>query len=142
MIKINDSNPIKGYGGIKKKAKASTSSTSFDSILSTASTAQENLGGVSGVSASASIGSLLALQEVSEEDVAKKKVIQYGGDLIKSLEALRQSLLLGRVPVDVLKTLESRLKKQRQMTMDPELHAIIDDIELRAAVELAKYQRG
>lgn len=140
MIKINDSHPVKGYSHLKKKLKsASSGAASFDSVLSAASSTQESLAGVSGLSGAASVGSLLALQEVSQEEMAKKEALQHGTNLLKSLEALRQSLLLGRVPVDVLRTLESRLQRQRQLTMDPELHEIIDDIELRAAVELAKY---
>lgn len=141
MVKISDTNPLKGYGNIKKKLKANSSSgTAFADVLSAASNS-DGPAAVSSVSATASVGSLLSLQEVSDEDIARKKTIEHGQNLIKSLEALRQSLLMGSVPLHVLQSLEGRLKQQREMTIDPELHAIMDDIELRAAVELAKYER-
>ena len=140
MVKIDDTNPLKGYSGIKKKLKSgSTSSTAFAEILSAASSSSDAASAVSSVAASANVGGLLSLQEVSDEDFARQKTIKQGENLLKSLDALRQSLLLGAVPLDVLRTLESRLAQQREMTVDPKLHAIMDDIELRAAVELAKH---
>ena len=142
MVKINDTNPLKGYAGIKKKLKAgSTGGASFSDALSAASSSSDAASAVSSVSATANVGGLLSLQEVSDEDFARQKAIKQGQNMLSSLDALRQSLLLGRVPVDVLRTLESRLAQQREMTVDPKLHAIIDDIELRAAVELAKYSQ-
>ena len=140
MVKINDSTPIKGYGNIKKKSKTSGGGGVFAGVLSAASSSSDGTSDTSGIGGVASVGGLLALQEVSDEEVARNETVKHGNNLIKSLEALRQSLLLGNVPIDVLRTLETRLKTQRQATIDPALHEIMDDIELRAAVELAKYE--
>lgn len=141
MVKINDSSPVKGYGNIKKKARSGSAGGLFSDVLSAASSQSGSAGGAGGIGGVGAIGGLLALQEVSDEDAGRSQTISHANNLLKSLEALRQSLLLGSVPIDVLRTLESRLKNQRQATIDPQLHAIIDDIELRAAVELAKYEQ-
>lgn len=139
-MKITEHNPLKGYAGIKRKLGVKASGTSFADVLSAAESAAEGAGDTGAASASAPVTGLFVLQEVSEEEYNRKKTIQHGHTLLNSLEALRHALLMGLVPVEVLKTLESRLKQQRQSTFDPALHAIMDDIELRAAVELTKWE--
>lgn len=141
-MKVTEHNPLKGYAGIKKKIGVSAGSSSFSDVLSAAEAATDTAGEVSAATASAAVTGLFSLQEVSEEEYQRKKLVQQGHTLLNSLEALRHALLMGQVPVEVLKTLESRLKQQRAMTFDPALHAIMDDIELRAAVELAKWEKA
>jgi len=51
---------------------------------------------------------------------------------------VRLGLLAGTIPTDRLGTLLSAVKAQRDQTDDPRLEQILDEIELRAAVELAK----
>src|SRR5690606_4119773 len=131
-VKIGESTSIKSYGAIRKKLKSGSSQASaFSDILSAVAGGTSASSETATVSNAADVGSLLSLQEVSEEDYNRKKTLQHGFNLLQSLEALRQSLLLGAVPYSVLKTLESRLTQQRLLTADPELLAIIDDIELR-----------
>ena len=142
-MRITDNRPVTSASEAKKKPKAGgASSSAFADALSNANSSSSGTSEVSGVSATASVGNLLALQEVSDDDYERAQTIRQGQDLLKSLDSLRQSLLLGNVPSSTLETLEGRLKIQRAQTVDPKLHAIMDDIELRAAVELAKYQRN
>ena len=142
-MRITDNRPVTSASEAKKKPKAGAASASgFADALGAASSSSSGTSEVSGVSATASVGNLLALQEVSDDDYERAQTIRQGQDLLKSLDSLRQSLLLGNVPSSTLETLEGRLKIQRAQTVDPKLHAIMDDIELRAAVELAKYQRN
>lgn len=139
MTKIKGTSSATGYGNIKKTGgKSGSAGSAFSDILAAAGASTSAAAGASSIAAPTGIGGLLGLQEVSDEHIARQKTIKQGHSLLQSLEAIRQSLLLGMVPIDVLKTLESRLKNQREMTIDPALHSIMDDIELRAAVELAK----
>ena len=139
-MKVTDNRPVSSYSNIKKKAKSAASGSSFADIMAASTASSGSTAESSGVAATAPMDGLLALQEVSEEDYARRETLKQGHNLIQSLEALRQSLLLGAVPYSVLRTLEGRLSEQRQMTVDPDLHSIMDDIELRAAVELAKLE--
>lgn len=70
----------------------------------------------------------------------KKKMLQRGSNLLDSLESLRQQLLMGVVSPSLLTDLNRQLSVQKQNISDPQLLALIEDIELRAAVELAKLQ--
>lgn len=96
---------------------------------------------VSDITATADISAVLTLQSVSEEETARKQLIRKGHDLLDSLETLRRQLLIGAIPLEVLKELSGRLANQRERVSDPTLIALIDDIELRAAVELAKLEK-
>ncbi len=139
-MRITEHNPLKGYAGIKKKIGVSSGNTSFADVLSSAESSVDATSDVAATSATASVGGLLSLQEVSDEEYNRKKMLQRGHNLLDSLESLRHALLMGQIPVEVLKTLDARLKQQRALTFDPALHEIMDDIELRAAVELAKWE--
>lgn len=64
-----------------------------------------------------------------------------GFDLLDRLDEIRMGLLMGTIPTDRLNNLLRLVRGSRDGAMDPKLNAILDDIELRAMVELAKLGR-
>jgi hypothetical protein len=84
---------------------------------------------------------ILALQEVSDEDVGKKKAIRQGLSTLDALEDLRLAILLGEVTPTQLERIQKRMELQRGIAMDPKLQSLMNEIEVRAAVELAKLGR-
>lgn len=86
------------------------------------------------------LGALLALQAVEDPLFARRKAVRRGQSLLDTLEELRAELVVGRVPEGKLNRLMALLGQARDMA-DPGLDALIDDIELRARVELAKLGR-
>jgi hypothetical protein len=100
----------------------------------------------SGASAggSASVGkvdALLALQEVPDSLAGEARAQKHCEDLLDELERLRLGLLAGALPRAQLVRLNRLLAERREQTRDPRLAAIVAEIELRAAVELAKLER-
>ena len=91
-------------------------------------------------SAPVAASGLFALQEVGDrpDESSQAKSFAYG--LLDQLDELRHSLLLGGVDPARLRGLRSRLQMERAKVTDPKLAAILDEIELRVAVELAKYE--
>jgi len=63
-------------------------------------------------------------------------------ELLDKLEDIRLGLLLGAIPKDNLSDLAHRMREKKQQVDDPGLLEIIDEIELRAEVEIAKLTRG
>jgi hypothetical protein len=59
-------------------------------------------------------------------------------DILDRLEELRLGLLAGTIPRDRLESLEQIVREHRDQVADPRLGEILDEIELRARVELAK----
>lgn len=98
------------------------------------------LGAATGLS---DVASLLALQGVpnaEEERERRRKAVRRGFDLLDVLEGVRMDLLGGGVPAERLERIV-RLLGQRRPSGDDALEALVDDIELRARVELAKFGR-
>ncbi len=90
-----------------------------------------------------SIDALAALQGLDALDAAggsEAAMITRGDTLLGDLAHLRDGLLAGGLDRTALTTLERRLAQRRPHGADPELAAILDDIELRVAVELAKQE--
>ncbi len=84
---------------------------------------------------------VLAVQEVGEEGQGRSHARARGEDVLQRLEQIRLGLLAGRIPVHQLNGLVRVLRAQRTQFNDPRLGEILDEIELRAAVELAKLGR-
>ncbi|MCF1743192.1 flagellar assembly protein FliX [Paradevosia shaoguanensis] len=88
-------------------------------------------------SPTAGIDALLALQAIEDPVLKRRKTVRRGRALLDTLEAIKADLLLGRVGESRLNQLMALIGQAREQC-DPELDALIDDIELRARVELAK----
>jgi len=85
-----------------------------------------------------SIDAIVALQSVDDSVSSDKQAWQKGTDLLEKLEEIRHGLLVGSIPVERLKQLQSTLASIDVQATDPKLAEIVGEIEVRAAVELAK----
>ena len=85
-----------------------------------------------------SIDGILALQEVDEDGRGGQQARERGEDILDRLDEIRHGLLTGRVNPATLERLLSQVRQQRETFTDPRLTEILEEIELRAAVELAK----
>lgn len=83
------------------------------------------------------IDSILALQSVEDPLFAKRKAVRRGQSILEALEDMKADLLMGQVNEGQLNRLMA-LVQQARVQSNPDLDALIDDIELRAKVELAK----
>ena len=138
-MKISGSEPIKPAGGTKRTSSSSSAGgVRFADLLAGAQEASAPH--VSDVGATAAVSNLLAMQEITEEEVRRKKLLQQGRNIVDVLENLRHQLLIGAVPMHTLRDLARNLAIQKQQVTDPKLMELMADIELRAAVELAKLE--
>ena len=89
------------------------------------------------------LGTVLALQEAPDalQGRAKHRAKERGQKMLDFLEEIRLGLLTGSIPVSRLEQLAQMVRAKREQVDDPKLHEIMDEIELRAAVELAKLSR-
>jgi hypothetical protein len=87
--------------------------------------------------AAGGIDALLALQAVDDATTGRRKAVKRGNMLLDALEAIRGDLLAGRISEGRLNRAVALLRQVRSQT-NPELEAVVDDIELRVRVELAK----
>ena len=89
------------------------------------------------------VDAVFALQEVPDatDERQRRQAKDHGEDLLDRLDALRRWIVGGAVPKEKLAELARQARAQRRRTDDPRLEAIIDEIELRAEVEIAKLTR-
>lgn len=105
----------------------------------------DNAMGNSGVARAAPVShvdALLAVQEVSDATSSPSKARKRAEKMLEGLDELRHGLLLGTIPEKKLRALRDLCREDRSKVDDPRLQAVLDEVDLRAAVELAKYERG
>ncbi|MFW5832912.1 MAG: flagellar assembly protein FliX [Pseudomonadota bacterium] len=123
-----------GLGGAGRAVRRGTGSGGFKVGRSPAG------GGLAAatIASLASIDALVALQSIDETDDVDTRMVERGNDLLDGLQDLQRDLLAERVDRRTLEELERRLARDPGRGCDPALQAILRDIELRVAVELAK----
>lgn len=93
---------------------------------------------VAGASAISSIDALLALQSVGTPLERRRRAVGRAGRILDLLDDVKVSLLEGEASPSALSHLVDAIHEQRDRTDDPGLEGVLDEIETRAAVELAK----
>ncbi len=139
-MKITGFGSIGKAGGSKKTTKSSAVQSFAELLAASEAGAATEAAPASDITATAAVSNMLALQEISDEEVRRGKLAQQGHNLLDSLEKLRRQLLTGSLPLSVLQEMNRNLVLKKQVVNDPRLTAIIEDIELRAAVEMAKLE--
>ena len=140
LSKVGSSKATTASGRAKKATMSS--GTGFAAELREVSEASAPSAPVES-SAVGGVDSILAVQEVSDatEDRSRGRARQYGDDVLQRLEAIRLDLLIGATSKEKLVELAQRLRSERGSCADSRLNEIIDEIELRAKVEIAKLTR-
>jgi hypothetical protein len=132
-MKISGTGPVQ-TPAIRRRDQTSRSSGTFAGQLTGDSAARE----ATAPAEVADVGSLLSLQEVADPLAGRRQAIRRGTDLLDRLDELRHGLLVGAFPAEKLDQLLILVRRQQNSVADPRLREILADIEIRAAVELAK----
>lgn len=89
----------------------------------------------------ATLDAILALQQEDDSSERRRRSARRGREILDGLDGLKAALLTGQVSARELGRVTRGLTDRREPSGDPELDAIVDAIELRARVELAKLGR-
>lgn len=140
-MKVTKTGPVKSTGSAQK-AKKSNDDGAFADALRDASGA----GDVDSPVATSSVGpveSILAAQQSADptEHRSRGLLLSHGNDLLDRLDQLRMAILNGVVPKERLQDIAKRLRERKISSDDPKLNEIIEEIELRVEVEIAKLTR-
>lgn len=127
-----------------KRTEKSEKKGEFKKALVDAMDSMEEAHAVEAPSAINSVDALLVVQSMGDatEHETRKRLISRGEDILDRLEDVRHGLLMGEIPKDKLVALAQTVRTRREACGDPRLGAILDEIELRAEVELAKLSRA
>jgi len=132
---------IKGTGrietsAIKRKAPANAAAGGFS--VSEAPDAHAQI--VAGPGPIAALDSILMLQGLDDSTQGNSKAFAHGEQLLDLLDSVRDGLLAGGIPRATLNKLAAAVTRRHEVFADPKLQDVLDQIELRAHVELAKLE--
>ena len=65
-----------------------------------------------------------------------------GGRILDVLDGIKVAMLGGELSGGDLDRLRRAIREERAATEDPKLEAVLDEIEVRAQVEMAKLEKG
>ncbi|MEL7030145.1 MAG: flagellar assembly protein FliX [Pseudomonadota bacterium] len=89
----------------------------------------------------ASVDALIALQgDASKDESTDRQAVLRAEDLLGILDDIRLGLLGGALPRTRMAALVRAVEGQRLHVEDPKLAGLLDEIDLRARVELAKLE--
>lgn len=135
-MRVESNRPLKPAATRRGDRARDAGSTSFAEAL----TEGESVAPATSAAPAAGVSSLLALQEVDDPTTRRRRAAQRGDRLLDRLDDIRRGLLAGSLPRATLAQLRQELKEARASTLDPRLDEVLGEIELRAAVELAKLE--
>ena len=120
------------------KTKKAGSGESFASYLQDVNKPENRM-----VSASAGISgadAIFAAQMINDEEgrERRRQALKRGYNLLEKLEEIRDGLLMGYISKDKLIEISRFVKEKDIQSSDPKLQEIMQEIELRVEVELAK----
>lgn len=123
-------------------ARAPAGGSSFSLPGTSAAGSAAPVARAAGVTGVASLDALLALQEMGGPLERRRKAVGRAGRILDVLDDLKMAVIDGEVSGAHLDHLMRAVRDQRENTEDPRLEGVLDEIEMRAAVELAKLQRA
>jgi hypothetical protein len=97
---------------------------------------------VSNVSGVVGVEALLALQDVGTPTERRRRAVGRAGRILDVLDEIKVALLDGDLSGGDLDRLRRAVREERAGTDDAKLEAVLEEIELRAAVEVAKLESG
>ena len=140
MIQVNDINKVKDSQ--LSKTKKTTSGGNFSAYLKDvmAINSEDSISGASPVTVADAIFAAQMVGEEEEKELRKKQ-IKRGQTLLEKLEDIRNGLLRGYVAKEKLIEIARFVNERKLAAQDERLNEIIEEIELRVQVELAKLMK-
>lgn len=140
-MKIEGPDRSRKISDTKKSDKASAADGDFSAFMA-AGTKKPQAGGAA--HSIARVDALLAVQAVESptERAARKRMRERGEGILKELDKLRHSLLTNSLTLGDVINVADVVASHREKLADPTLIAILDEIDLRAQIELAKARKA
>lgn len=135
-MKVSGPSSTSSVSSGKRKTMSGASGEGFKLDMPTKAGAGMTASAVSSVQ---SVDAILALQGVEDFTHARKRATDRAFDVLDMLDELKIALLEGGLPRAKLVALMDLLQTRRDATNDARLEAALDEVETRAAVELAKF---
>ncbi len=136
-MKIQDIGAVKATEK-KKKINSTANSGAFADALASASDDINQVAATTPPPQIMPMNAIIATQMPRDDLLQRQALVRYGNDMLDELQMLQKYLLLGAVTPQNVQKLATLVRQQKDPSSDPKLEQILDEIELRVEVELAK----
>lgn len=139
-MKIEGPSKTQSASGSKKSGKVESEGSFEDFIASAPQKAQ----GAAVTGSIARVDALLSVQgaESPTERAARKRMVGRSEVVLHELDRLRHSILTGTMTLGQVIDIADVVASHRERVTDPKLTAILDEIDLRAQIEIAKARKA
>lgn len=124
--------------GATRSTRAARAKSSDFSLEPASVEAETQAAPISGATGVGSVDAILALQGVGADDTPRRQAASRAFDMLDALDDMRLSLLEGRADPAALQRLAASTARARTQTDEAGLEDVLDAVDVRAAVELAK----
>lgn len=127
--------------GVRGKSRTgATAGADFANSLSQAAGGSSAAGGATPVGPVGALDAVVAVQSVDDATTGRRRAARRGKDILDQLDRLRVALLTGQLEAEQIRRLAALVESRRDGVDDPALSAVLEEIDLRAQVELAKLE--
>lgn len=134
-MRIEWTPPLRRTATVRREGKADASQSG---PFATALSGEQAPAAAAPPTTVSALDTLLTVQEIPDAIAGRRRAVQRGDALLDRLEDVRLALLTGVLPRERLEQLARLAGTSRTAITDPRLSAVLDEIDLRVAVELAK----
>lgn len=140
-MKIQGPSNIQKTSKAKKADKASETDGGFDDFIASGTTQTSPAKSTQSI---AKVDVLLAVQGAEDptERAARQRMKLRAGSLLNELDKIKTALLTGRLTLGHCIDIADVVASHREKVADPTLTSILDEIDLRAQVEIAKIRKA
>lgn len=131
-------------GGASKSGKTSSkgkTDNTFGNMVTNAAQETQNTAATQSI---AKVDALLSVQSVesSTERATKRRMRERGDKVLRQLDHLRLGILTGNLTLGQVIDVADVVASHRETIDDPGLTAVLDEIDLRAQIEIAKSRKA
>jgi len=141
-MKVSGSSGVGSLGSAKGAGRPATGQGGFALPSVNAASAASDVARSAGVGGVSSIGALIALQDVGGPLERRRRAMSRAGRILDVLDEVKLALIDGEVSGRDLDRLMRAVREERMATDDGPLEGVLNEIETRAAVELAKLEQA
>jgi hypothetical protein len=141
-MKVNGTSGVGAAGGPGRARPAGGGGQGFQIPAVEVASGPAQMARTSSLSGVMSVDTILALQDVGGPLERKRRAVGRASRMLDALDDMKISLLSGELTGADINRLQQAVRDQRDRTDDPKLEDVLNEIETRAAVELAKLERA
>lgn len=142
-MKIQGPNKSSGSSSVKKSSKTKPAdSGGFGDFMSAGATKESSA--AAAPKSITAVDALLAVQSVEDptERATRKRMTLRADNVLKELDKLHMAMLSGQVKMSHMIDIADMVATHKERVTDSQLRDLLEEIDLRAQVELAKMRKS